>query len=182
MQISSKQYSLLPGFLPLFSPSSWKCGPVSNRRQQPRPLFIMASADSDVSPSPRARCSSCSKESRIKLNSCAGCLNAPSYGGDVPRPAVYYCSAQCQRSHWRTHKTECKVLQTRRCIHRAALVLGSFVGIVEAKGDMSMARLAVFMTELFKGKGHETESPLSSNPVFSPAQTFPSSYKKPSLT
>jgi len=47
---------------------------------------------------------------------------------------------------------------------------------------MAMARLAVFMTELFKGKGHETESPLSSNQVFSPAQTFPSSYKKPSST
>ena len=80
---------------------------------------------------------------------------------------------QCQRSHWRTHKTECKVFQTRRCIHRAALVLGSFVGIVEAKGDMAMARLAVFMTELFKGKGHETESPLSSNQVFSSCTDIP---------
>eukprot|EP00041_Stephanoeca_diplocostata_P011146 m.180815 g.180815 ORF g.180815 m.180815 type:complete len:167 (+) comp18434_c0_seq5:219-719(+) len=41
-------------------------------------------------------CSLCGKESK---NRCAGCKR------------IFYCSAECQRSHWKTHKKDCKFYQ-----------------------------------------------------------------------
>jgi len=39
---------------------------------------------------------------------------------DVDLPAVYYCSIDCQRTHWVEHKAECAVGASRTALYRAA--------------------------------------------------------------
>ncbi|KAK0654959.1 hypothetical protein B0T16DRAFT_486650 [Cercophora newfieldiana] len=92
----------------------------------------MKPAESKSSPPGRGSCSACSKEA---TNSCAGCLNAPAYDNEQAPHRTFYCGSQCQKAHWKTHKIECKLLQTRRAVHRAAAVLDALIGVIDARGD-----------------------------------------------
>ncbi|KAK5652639.1 hypothetical protein OQA88_10232 [Cercophora sp. LCS_1] len=140
----------------------------------------MAPADADTAPPQHGRCSSCSKEA---TNKCSGCLDAPSYGGEVPQQTAY-CSAACQKTHWSAHKAQCKILQTRRCIHRAALFLEAVVGIMGAKGEDAMVRLAAFMVELFKGLdvGIEEVALVNANEHFAGQPSMSCAYKMTTKT
>jgi hypothetical protein len=53
---------------------------------------------------------------------CAGCLGAPGYGKSKPDD-TFYCGPMCQKAHWDKHKPECKMLQDRITLHRAASLL-----------------------------------------------------------
>lgn len=108
----------------------------------------MKPRESNAAPPRRGRCSSCSEEA---TNSCAGCLDAPAYGTGASQP-TFYCSAHCQKAHWSTHKAQCKALQTRKAVFRAVTVLEAAKAVIDAKGKQAMARLAVFLTELFSGE------------------------------
>lgn len=53
---------------------------------------------------------------------CSGCIGAPEYeSGDGPNTA--YCDRDCQREHWNSHKAQCKMLQQRKKLLRAAKIL-----------------------------------------------------------
>ena len=56
------------------------------------------------------------------MKKCVGCRDAPVYNEFVPKP-TFYCSPVCQRSHWAQHKSECRKLQARKTLDRAALLL-----------------------------------------------------------
>jgi hypothetical protein len=109
----------------------------------------MKNTESNTPQSGRGRCSRCSKQA---INSCAGCLGAPGYGNEQLPQRTFYCSKECQKAHWSTHKAECKVFQTRRSLHRAAAVLEAVIDVVDAKGEKAVMRLGVFVTELFNGE------------------------------
>ncbi|KAK0750134.1 hypothetical protein B0T18DRAFT_366186 [Schizothecium vesticola] len=108
----------------------------------------MKPSQSDTSQPGRGRCAACSNEA---ASSCAGCLGAPAYGNGQPPQRTFYCTAQCQKAHWSTHKAECKLLQTRKLVFRAATVLDAMMAVVDAKEEKAMIWLAGFLTELFKG-------------------------------
>jgi hypothetical protein len=118
----------------------------------------MKPSQSDASQPGRGRCAACSNEATSR---CAGCLGAPAPGDGRPPQRTFYCTAQCQKTHWITHKAECKLLQTRKLVFRAATVLDAMMAVVDAKEEEAMIRLAGFLTELFKGRsrserGHES--------------------------
>lgn len=67
--------------------SSSNCGPS---------CVIMASTQPDSLPAPRV-CSGCGQpEGKPRLKTCAKCSTA------------LYCSRDCQTSHWKIHKKECR--------------------------------------------------------------------------
>ena len=45
-------------------------------------------------------CADCGKDGGVSLKVCKSCMDAK------------YCNANCQRNHWSTHKTECKIRAT----------------------------------------------------------------------
>ncbi|KAK6002283.1 hypothetical protein QM012_001921 [Aureobasidium pullulans] len=53
---------------------------------------------------------------------CAGCHQAPDTDGS-PHISVRYCNKECQKAHWPAHRSECKNLQTRKALFRAAWLL-----------------------------------------------------------
>lgn len=53
---------------------------------------------------------------------CAGCHQAPNTDG-TPHVSVSYCTKECQKAHWPSHRTECKNLQARKALFRAAWLL-----------------------------------------------------------
>lgn len=53
---------------------------------------------------------------------CAGCHQAPNTDG-TPRVNVRYCTRVCQKAHWPSHRAECKNLQARKALFRAAWLL-----------------------------------------------------------
>lgn len=57
---------------------------------------------------------------------CSGCSEAPGYGNSLPVPA-FYCSFGCQKSDWGRHRTECRNLQARKSLSRAAFLLQSIL-------------------------------------------------------
>ncbi|KAL8771986.1 MAG: hypothetical protein Q9209_002651 [Squamulea sp. 1 TL-2023] len=66
-------------------------------------------------------CASCNGFGRLVCN---GCAKAPAYLDDQA-PLTYYCSSECQKSHWPKHKDRCKALQNRKILHRAVKVIQS---------------------------------------------------------
>ncbi|KAI5197489.1 hypothetical protein E4T39_07286 [Aureobasidium subglaciale] len=71
-------------------------------------------------PNERKRCNDCAS-SNAKAH-CAGCYQAPNIDG-TPQADVRYCSRDCQKAHWPTHGIECKNLQARKALFRAAWLL-----------------------------------------------------------
>ncbi len=59
---------------------------------------------------------------RSTTNRCTGCLESPLYDESTLKP-TYYCGLACQRAAWDEHKAQCRKLQVRKSLHRAALLL-----------------------------------------------------------
>lgn len=57
---------------------------------------------------------------------CTGCLGAPCYD-EEPLTPTFYCGVDCQKADWRFHKTECRKLQARKSLNRAASLLQAIV-------------------------------------------------------
>jgi hypothetical protein len=57
---------------------------------------------------------------------CAGCLEAPVYDECVFKP-TFYCSQVCQKADWDQHKSECRKLQARKTLGRAALLFQAII-------------------------------------------------------
>jgi hypothetical protein len=55
-----------------------------------------------------------------------GCLEAPVYDEGVSEPMFYY-SQVCQKADWGQHKSECRKLQARKTLGRAAVLLQAIV-------------------------------------------------------
>ena len=73
----------------------------------------------EVSPNASGTCAVCRKSATQR---CSGCLDAPKYDEDIVQK-TFYCSSECQRAHWPQHKSDCKKLQARKSVARAALLL-----------------------------------------------------------
>src|SRR5271170_3024558 len=67
----------------------------------------------------------CTRCQRPTMNRC-GCLGAPVYDGCVSKP-TFYCSPGCQKADWCQHKSECRKLQARKTLGRAALLLQAII-------------------------------------------------------
>jgi MYND finger len=63
-------------------------------------------------------CAHCHKQSTKK---CTGCLGAPIYGKATA--VTFYCSKDCQVADRLRHKSECRKLQARKSLARAAQLL-----------------------------------------------------------
>src|SRR5687768_11477179 len=108
---------------------------------------------SNASQSRRGRCAVCSNDA---TNSCAGRIDAPAYGNGQPQ-RTFYCNTQCQKADWSGHKAECKALQARKSLFRAATVLDATIGVLDAKGKKGFVRLAAFWAQLVKGNSHSRD-------------------------
>lgn len=64
----------------------------------------------------------CARCQALTTKKCTGCFRAPAYDEVVAR-STFYCSIKCQGDNWNQHKSECKQLQARRALGRAALLL-----------------------------------------------------------
>jgi hypothetical protein len=60
------------------------------------------------------------------MKRCTGCLEAPVYDECVSKP-TFYCSQVCQKTDWDQHKLECRKLQARKTLDRAALLLKAII-------------------------------------------------------
>ncbi|TVY73477.1 hypothetical protein LSUE1_G007415 [Lachnellula suecica] len=67
---------------------------------------------------PAPACAHCSN---LAVHACSVCNNAPAY--EIPSKNTYYCSTQCQKDDWLTHKAVCKTLKTRKMLFRAGELL-----------------------------------------------------------
>lgn len=67
---------------------------------------------------PSDRCASCQRPASTK---CSGCLDAPVYE-KVSKP-TFYCNKVCQQADWDHHKSDCRRLQERKKLQRAAILL-----------------------------------------------------------
>ena len=74
-------------------------------------------------------CTACEKDGNL---ACQGCLQSPPYLDDIPS-STWYCSAQCQKADWPSHKQRCKNLQNRKALHRAAHLIQELYNIVRTK-------------------------------------------------
>ncbi|KAI5272559.1 Palmitoyltransferase akr1, ankyrin repeat-containing protein akr1 [Aureobasidium subglaciale] len=100
--------------------STRKSGGHSEPTSPGKPDELSNVKQSIIVPSETKRCTNCAK-----LNAkahCAGCHQAPNMDG-TPRTDVRYCSKQCQKTHWSAHRIECKNLQARKALFRAAWLL-----------------------------------------------------------
>lgn len=78
---------------------------------------------SDRSKTAPGTCASCE---RSATNRCTGCREAPAYGECFSKP-TFYCSSVCQKADWGQHKSNCKKLQARKSLGRAALLLQAII-------------------------------------------------------
>jgi MYND finger len=60
------------------------------------------------------------------MNRYTGCLEAPVYDECISTP-MFYCSPVCQKADWGQHKSECRKLQARKTLGRAALLLQAII-------------------------------------------------------
>ena len=71
-------------------------------------------------PNNKNKCSNCG---HLDANAyCAGCHQAPNTDGS-PHVSARYCTNECQKAHWPSHRAECKNLQARKALFRAAWLL-----------------------------------------------------------
>lgn len=75
--------------------------------------------DTSVGSTSASRCACCGSDASMR---CSGCIGAPEYE-DGDGPNTTYCNRDCQREHWNSHKAQCKILQQRKKLLRAAQIL-----------------------------------------------------------
>jgi hypothetical protein len=68
----------------------------------------------------------CARCQRPIMNRYTGCLEAPVYDECISTP-MFYCSPVCQKADWGQHKSECRKLQARKTLGRAALLLQAII-------------------------------------------------------
>jgi hypothetical protein len=73
----------------------------------------------DASGNSHGSCARCQKDATKR---CGGCLGAPVYDKNPPKP-TFYCSSECQKAGWSRHKANCQLLQARISLYRAAILL-----------------------------------------------------------
>jgi hypothetical protein len=71
-------------------------------------------------PSSEKECTNCGNFNAKSY--CAGCHEAPNTDG-TPHVGVRYCSRGCQKTNWPAHRLECKNLQARKALFKAAGLL-----------------------------------------------------------
>lgn len=107
------------------------------RRRHEITLYKKAMS-SPVGSSSTSKCATCGTDASKR---CAGCMDAPEYeSGDSTD--IMYCSRDCQKSHWASHKIQCKGLQQRKKLLRAAIVLKAALLIYrEATYDIDLTKV-----------------------------------------
>ncbi|KAE8369786.1 hypothetical protein BDV27DRAFT_152668 [Aspergillus caelatus] len=68
---------------------------------------------------PPSSAGSCAHCHSLATKRCSGCLGVRQYDEAIPEPTLY-CSSDCQTQDWGEHKTNCKQLQARKSLSRAA--------------------------------------------------------------
>ncbi|KAK2756820.1 autophagy protein 6 [Arachnomyces sp. PD_36] len=68
-------------------------------------------------------CGNCAVCGTSTTKLCSGCSGAPAYEPNGSKNQTFYCTAECQKSHWDTHKPHCRNLQARKKLLRAAQIL-----------------------------------------------------------
>ena len=63
------------------------------------------------------KCSSCSKTASLTCKACRAMPNA--IDGQIS--STWYCGPECQKADWIEHKPQCKALQARQALYRAAV-------------------------------------------------------------
>jgi hypothetical protein len=61
---------------------------------------------------------------------CIGCVNAPKYDNKSSM-STFYFSVECQKGNWLRHRTECRKLQARKSLNRAASLLRDIIYKIE---------------------------------------------------
>lgn len=77
----------------------------------------------DMSKTASGTCARCQRPATTR---CTGCLEAPAYDECFSKP-TFYCSPVCQKADWGQHKSNCKKLQARKSLGRAALLLQAII-------------------------------------------------------
>jgi hypothetical protein len=85
--------------------------------------------DRMASGKPNCHIGPCARCQKAATKICNGCLGAPIYGEHLPI-RTFYCDAECQKADWSRHKTECKLLQARKLLSRAAMVLQATICLI----------------------------------------------------
>jgi MYND finger len=103
------------------------------------------------------------------MNRCSGCLGAPVYDECVSKP-TFYCSPVCQKADWRQHKSECRKLQARKTLSRAALLLQAIIYRIRLHASplrFKSARIegSIIYIDGFQFDGLDTQRQLTSFPV-----------------
>ncbi|KAJ6592754.1 hypothetical protein B0H19DRAFT_1088463 [Mycena capillaripes] len=85
-----------------------------------------------------AQCATCRIPASLR---CAGCRDAPEYEpGDAID--IAYCSAKCQSSDWKAHKSRCATLRERRkLLHAATILKAALLTYREAYFDIPLAKI-----------------------------------------
>jgi len=103
------------------------------------------------------------------MNSCIGCLEAPVYDERVSK-STFYCSQVCQKASWGLHKSECRKLQARKTLGRAAVLLQSIIYRIQLHASplqFKSARIEglIIFLDGFQINGLDTQRQLKPFPV-----------------
>ena len=110
-------------------------------------------------------CACCQKAT---TNKCGGCLGAPAYG-QSPAKRTFYCSTQCQKTDWSRHKAECKALQARKSLRRAAVVLQATLYRIRSNAyPLSVTSVRIDGTRII------LDGPKTDETLPQPLESFPS--------
>jgi hypothetical protein len=97
---------------------------------------------------------------------CAGCHQAPNTDG-TPHVNVRYCTKECQKAHWPAHRLECKNLQARKALFRAARLLQKMWYTVRRESfDNCIVKAEEVNGELWIHEGDYDLEPTKRNPGF----------------
>jgi hypothetical protein len=89
-----------------------------------------AASTANVPPASDHECANCSNLAKQRCTGCVGGID--DYDGNES-PPTYYCGKDCQREHWKTHQTDCKLASDRKQLFRLArLVQWAFYASTKA--------------------------------------------------
>jgi MYND finger len=95
----------------------------------PQPPLIYPVQMSAIALGQAMPCSHCGKATTRVCDGCKGspdiqaCYYCEYWEDGLDNKETFYCSTECQRCDWPTHRIRCKLLQSRKYIHRAASTL-----------------------------------------------------------